>query len=508
MADRFGTANYNSDVFKFSKSGTTYTEGFDIHGSRNFGVADDLDMDDPNINNNLNMSSLDVTFAQKASTAAKYTTVGNHGSFDGDDGSLKFAERPYASGWGWDADTKTGLNGSGEIKTVRSYSNRYTFDYWGTGDEVFSDAVYSGGEWTMDLTIGGTSTYTMKFTDAYNATNYPGQGGDDSSGLPFVWYDDYYLYNDLGYTGTNLDIYSGVAPTTYGEAGRWVLVREEMYIDAPVTSAYFGKVHGADVCAEAQVGGETVETYFEHAWKLGGTMLGMEFWDDDPDYYWSNMLGTVAEATFTTDASLVRLTNNYQVDMPVYEWNGSAWVLPDDAGDILTVNYIWGLPDHDVETSVAGYDKLNNFLRYVMDIDALVVEDVDGDGTFDVGEDYILFSLTDDGSWSKMRDWGSSTTNAVTSFDGEYFDGNVVFLYDGNTVTTWFAPYNATSGTAIFFGQGVSTTVATLMAGAFGDFEIDTLDIGYIPEPSTIVLMLGSASGLAVAAGVLRRRVR
>jgi len=454
------------------------------------------------------MTSLDVWHSQRATTAFKYATVGNSGSFDSLDGTLKYGQKPQANIWGWDSVAKTGVNGSGEIKK-RNYYSRYHLDYNGavTG-EVFSNAVYSGGEWTMDLTLDGVSTYTMKFTDAYNATNYPGEGGDDSSGLPFVWYDDYYLYNDLGYDD-DLACYGGVAPTAYGNAGRWVLVRDELSYKQATTNTDFGKTHGGDVCAARNIQGETVEGYFEHAWKIAGTMLGQKFWDDDPDYYWSGLEGKVAESTFTTDASLTRLTNGYTVEMPVYEWDGGAWVLPDAAIDILTTNTIWGLPDHDVESTVAGYDKLNNFLRYVMDIDALVVEDKDADGTFDAGDDYILFSLTDDGTWSKFKDWGTSDLFGInTSFDGEYYDGNTVFLYDGTSVTTWFAPHNAVSGTAIFFGEEVSTTVATLMAGAF-DFDLDTLDIGgVIPEPSTILLMLGSASGLAFAAGTLRKRVR
>ncbi|MFH1549850.1 MAG: hypothetical protein ABIH04_04755, partial [Planctomycetota bacterium] len=41
-----------------------------------------------------------------------------------------------------------------------------------------------------------------------------------------------------------------------------------------------------------------------------------------------------------------------------------------------------------------------------------------------------------------------------------------------------------------------------------GFIDIEALDIGIIPEPSTIFLMMGRASGLAVVAGIMRRKMR
>ncbi|MFH1549118.1 MAG: PEP-CTERM sorting domain-containing protein [Planctomycetota bacterium] len=148
-------------------------------------------------------------------------------------------------------------------------------------------------------------------------------------------------------------------------------------------------------------------------------------------------------------------------------------------------------------------------MKYVFDIDALVIEDVDDDGVFDIGDDYVLFSVVDDGLYSLYQQWGTTINDDVDAFfGGQYFDGDTIFLYDGTSVTTYF---DAASG--IFFGSPISTATgfpAGQTLWAMGDlvYDLDALDIGILPEPSTIFLMIGSASGLAVLAGVMRRRLR
>ncbi|MFH1551211.1 MAG: PEP-CTERM sorting domain-containing protein [Planctomycetota bacterium] len=212
--------------------------------------------------------------------------------------------------------------------------------------------------------------------------------------------------------------------------------------------------------------GVLVRGVFVESWRLAGKMLGQEFWNDDPDYWWDPIDGRIEDET---------------------------------------------------DSAVAGYDVLNNFMRYVFDIDALVVEDADGDGQFDVGDDYVLFSVVDDSLYSKYEQWHNSgvplggglplNDDVDTPYDDVYFDGDTIFLYDGTSVTTFF---DAEAG--IFFGQAIDTatgdgTGMTLWS-MYDLYDLEALDIGIIPEPSTIFLMIGSASGLAVLAGIMRRKMR
>ncbi|MFH1550822.1 MAG: PEP-CTERM sorting domain-containing protein [Planctomycetota bacterium] len=84
---------------------------------------------------------------------------------------------------------------------------------------------------------------------------------------------------------------------------------------------------------------------------------------------------------------------------------------------------------------------------------------------------------------------------------------DAIFLYDGTSVTTFF---DAEAG--IFFGNSISTAtgygVGSTLWSMYDIYDLDALDIGILPEPSTIFLMIGSASGLAVVAGVMRRKLR
>jgi hypothetical protein len=266
---------------------------------------------------------------------------------------------------------------------------------------------------------------------------------------------------------------------------------------------------------ENQGGGVVGRSLFVESWRLAGMMLGQEFWNDDPDYFWSGEAGAVAERVWTEE--FVNFGNMGR--MPVWTWNSttSQWDLPDTFdiyGSPPSHDYtqVWGWAETYTDTPVAGYDELNNFMRYVFDIDALVVEDVDGDGEFDEGDDYVLFSVVDDSLFTMYAEWGSQYGALDKNFSGEYFDGDTIFLYDGTSVTVFF---DAEAG--IFFGNAISTatgygSAATLWA-MYDAYDLDALDIsiidiGIIPEPSTIFLMIGSASGLAVVAGFMRRKLR
>jgi len=193
---------------------------------------------------------------------------------------------------------------------------------------------------------------------------------------------------------------------------------------------------------------------FVDSWRLAGEMLGQEFWNDDPDYWWD----------------------------------------PDD-----------GRVEDELNAAVAGYDELNDFMRYVFDIDALVVEDNGVEGEFEEG-DYVLFSVVDDGLYSQYEVWGGGG-DIDSFFSGEYFDGDTIFLYDGTSVTTYFD-----AATGVFFGSAISTAtgygVGSTLWSMYDIYDLDALDIGILPEPSTIFLMIGSASGLAVVAGLMRRKLR
>jgi len=252
--------------------------------------------------------------------------------------------------------------------------------------------------------------------------------------------------------------------------------------------------------------GRVSKEYFEYAWKLAGLLIGDRFWED-PDLVWSGQLGKVASRSWNND-QLVNI-GSMGFNVPIWTYDGTEWVLP-DTYNFYPATYaynqpLWGWVDDYEDTAVAGHDELNIFMEYVFDIDSLVVEDVDGDGHFDVGDDYILFSVIDDGLFDKMTPWGTNyaTNGTDTLFGGEFFSGETIFLYDGEDVTTFFDP-----GTAMFFGDTIDTVLFQTIWGYLGWYDLDALDIGILPEPSSIFLMLGSASGLAVLAGVLRRRVR
>ena len=239
-------------------------------------------------------------------------------------------------------------------------------------------------------------------------------------------------------------------------------------------------------------------------------MLGQEFWNSG--YAWNPTTGTVVDLGSSGDV----VTDIDWFDrVPVWTWNSttSQWELPTTYDKyntaIMDKLHIWDWLPNEAGTPVAGYDALNNFMRYVFDIDALVVEDVDGDGEFDVGDDYVLFSVVDDGLYSQYHPWDTNqyAHDIDAFFQGQYFDGDTIFLYDGTSVTTFFD-----AATGVFFGHSISTATgygsAVTLWAMYDIYDLDALDIGILPEPSTIFLMIGSASGLAVVAGIMRRKLR
>jgi len=248
-------------------------------------------------------------------------------------------------------------------------------------------------------------------------------------------------------------------------------------------SGYQGQLHPADIATEtiddASMG------VFESAWKIAGTMLGDKFWDE-----------TVTIGTLT-----------YKLG-----WNTTF-------GYVTTVTgTVYGTGEYTVTT----HSAVKNFLRYVMDIRAMVVQDVDGDGKFDaIDGDKVMFVLEDSAKVDDASPYGGYKVSGpdywtpwkakarfwdpVTG-DTSYFNGGLgeaIYIYDGDTVTTYM---DASSN--LFFGLNQSTTTTdTIWGGRIGVYDITGFDLTtYIPEPSTMILIIGT--GLALGAGILRRKLR
>jgi hypothetical protein len=244
-------------------------------------------------------------------------------------------------------------------------------------------------------------------------------------------------------------------------------------------------------------GGVVSQQYFVHAWKIAGCLLGDKFWEDG--YVWSNELGAVATRGLVEDDFVKALSPS--VYLPTMTWNATLnrWDFGTYTG---MVSYLWTFIDHYGDTAIAGHDDLNDFLRYVMDIDALVVQDINGDGVYDEEADYILFSLVDDGLFTKMLPWGALSGAALdTLYDGVYFDGDFIFLYHNGVVVPYFDP-----STGIFFGESIGTTPGSTLWGSVGVYDLNAMDIGLVPEPTTMILIVGAA--LAASAGIVRRKLR
>jgi hypothetical protein len=232
-----------------------------------------------------------------------------------------------------------------------------------------------------------------------------------------------------------------------------------------------GRVHAADILAHVDDGaGNITYKYFLKADQIAAALLGYNL----TGQFWDNGFGALRNGTVTSPGTLV--------------------------------------------TGTAA-DCFRNFMRYVLDIDAMVVYDANLNGLYNTG-DAVLFSLVDDSSYMKQKVWNEALdSNVDTPFAGRYFSGNTIFLYSNGTVQTYFDP-----GTGIFFGSYVATAnneyFMTILAGQNNPargIELQGLDIGnyvtdgppphvVIPEPSTILLIIGS--GLALGAGILRKRVR
>jgi len=323
-----------------------------------------------------------------------------------------------------------------------------------TGTEVGKFA-FTGGNYHSGYEFTAHSADIICELRTYVPTRNP-----DGPESPYEW-----LYDASGdmYVPTNG---SGLPADTENERAFKLIDNHPYWVDDDTPGSEIEQVvvpggdqyiwhnqNGCDEFGVPQSGnfqfGFVSETIFVDSWRLAGLMLGDTFWTGT---------GT---------------------------WNATTGFVDGDALD---------------------HSALNNFMRYVFDIDALVVEDADGDGEFDAGDDYVLFSVVDDGLYNKYQQWGTTINDDVDAFfDGQYFNGDTIFLYDGTSVTTFFD-----AGADIFFGQASSAGDGTDLWGGEVYYDIDALDIDFvdsvIPEPSTIILIVGAA--LTCGAGLLRKKMR
>ncbi|MFH1550419.1 MAG: hypothetical protein ABIH04_07675 [Planctomycetota bacterium] len=302
---------------------------------------------------------------------------------------------------------------------------------------------------------GNYYTYTMLAHHAdicYETRTYNPIVNADGPQSPYEW-----LYDASGDMYVPTDTTAHPTPSSDPETRAFELIGNHPYwvnddtsgeCDAGDSSIWHNQVTGIVSAGTAE--GVLARGVFVDSWRLAGELLGDEFW--------------------TTAGNV---------------WDPADGRVEDGSGN-----------------PVANHDELNTFMRYVFDIDALVVEDNGVEGEFDEG-DYVLFSVVDDGLYEMYQEWGVDYAYVSSLFDGEYFDGDTIFLYDGTSVTTFFD-----AGAGIFFGQTSSAGDGTALWGGAAYYDIDALDIGILPEPSTIFLMIGSASGLAVVAGIMRRKMR
>ncbi|MFH1550734.1 MAG: PEP-CTERM sorting domain-containing protein, partial [Planctomycetota bacterium] len=369
------------------------------------------------------------------------------------------------------------------------------------------------GRYILERTEAFTSTsngmsYAHHADVCWESRTYNPIGNSDGPESPYEWLYDASgdMYVPTNGSGSGGDTEEERAFKLIGNHPYWVDDDTGGELDYSMPDNYEWDIW-ANQATLGQIQGVVNRGLFVESWRLAGMMLGQEFWSSG--YVWDATIGAVVDPGSSGD---VLWNLDWYDKMPDWTWNSttSQWELPTTyvvQGYPNPCRYIWGWFPNEAGTPVAGYDDLNNFMKFVFDIDAVVVEDVDGDGEFDVGDDYVLFSVVDDGLYNKYNNWGTGTGDVSTPFGGQYFDGDTIFLYDGTSVTTFF---DAEAG--IFFGNAISTTTgygsaATLWA-MFDIYDLDALDIGILPEPSTIFLMIGSASGLAVVAGFMRRKMR
>jgi hypothetical protein len=224
---------------------------------------------------------------------------------------------------------------------------------------------------------------------------------------------------------------------------------------APGCSDYLGRAHAGDVLTQyVDTDSITHRGVFEAAYKIAGTMVGDQFWTGG--LVWNTYGGFVSTSTASN------------------------------------------------ATEAAGHEVVREFLRYVFDIDALKVQDVNGNGVFDQdGGDAILFSVVDPKYFKYYYSWDNQYRQTASPFAGQYFTGDTIFLYQAGSVTTIMD-----RGTSIFFGTTISTSNATIWGEKFGLYDITAFDIvttTIVPEPVTIIMI---GAGLVSVAGVVRRRLR
>jgi len=143
-----------------------------------------------------------------------------------------------------------------------------------------------------------------------------------------------------------------------------------------------------------------------------------------------------------------------------------------------------------------GRDALGEFMRYEMDPEPLVVEDADGDGEFDVGDDYVLFSVVDDGGmklneaaqlWHKKRSttiyFDGAESAADLEFTGlsvHFIDNCGIFVMTGTgRITFGQTVINIIGGKIILQaldedGEVVSTTLVTSYWPCEGSNDVET----------------------------------
>ncbi|MFH1549636.1 MAG: hypothetical protein ABIH04_03665 [Planctomycetota bacterium] len=389
------------------------------------------------------------------------------------------------------------------------------YDLYLAGGGIANPGAYGvSGRYILErdafLYTGVGTGYAHHADICYEARTYEPLGNADGPTSPYQWLYDASgdMYNPTDGSGLPADTELQRASKLVDAHPYWV------NDDSPTGSASPDIEYSTDGLiwrGTATLGsreGVITDGLFVESWKLAGMMLGMEFWSSG--YAWDAKTGQVVDLGSSGD---VLWDISWYTRLPVWTWNStsSQWELPTTYNqgdpDIMDRLHIWDWLPNESGTPVAGYDALNNFMKFVFDIDALVVEDVDDDGEFDVGDDYVLFSVVDDGLYNMYNVWGTDIGDDDAFFAGQYFDGDTIFMYDGTSVTTFF---DAEAG--IFFGQSIDTatgygTGQTLWS-MYNIYDLDALDIGILPEPSTIFLMIGSASGLAVVAGVMRRKMR
>jgi hypothetical protein len=221
-------------------------------------------------------------------------------------------------------------------------------------------------------------------------------------------------------------------------------------------SDYNGRANAGDILTCAGLATNPTYGIFEYAWKIAGTMLGDKFWDSG--LVWNNTKGYVATSTASNAAE------------------------------------------------VTGHSAMRNFMRYIFDITAMKVEDVNGNGKFDSG-DTVMFVLASDKYYDGMKQWTDAETwySKTDVLTGQYFAGGLggaIYLYTSTGVVTYMG-----KSANMFFGQSAATGNATIWGEKFGSYDITGFDLTtYIPEPSAMMLIIGA--GLALGAGVLRKKVR